>query len=555
MATIRELIASFGIEYDPKGAKAANEGISSLVTNAKRLVTVLAAGKVVQQIDSFVKSSAALGDAIDKASQRIGVSAQALQELRFAGELGGVAIGQMDAALQTLTQNAATAARGGGAAREAFALLGIQLRDTGGNVKSADRLFQDITAGLGRVGDASEQARLAQQLFGGAGANLLPVLRQGRAALAQQRMEAQALGGVMDKRLIALSVKFTDAQTRLNTALRGVRNVIAKELLPRFIESTRGITAFLRRNREVIRSGLVEFLRRASTFVNRLRDAFMGAARAIFEFFKGLSPTTKRIVGLGAAVLAFAAVLALPLGPIALLIAGVLLLIDEFQTLGEGGRTVIGPLIEKLNDLVDILTAPIDPDDAAIIKVLKFATQVAGDLLDALNEIAGQKIFKGLEFIFSPEQAFKELLGLQDELAAAEEGLSQLQIRRAELEAQRAEQIRREQPAELPAPAEPTPALIERAAQGVQDLVAGNFRARADAFQQARANVVIPAATRAAGAQTSVMNAPETNIDVTVNAPGAASPQQIGSTTANAIAAGLEPVLRNTMEALTPAPS
>lgn len=59
-------------------------------------------------VDKFTS----LGDSIDKASKRAGVSAQSLQKLRYAAGLGGMSAEQMDQALVKLTYNMGKAARG-----------------------------------------------------------------------------------------------------------------------------------------------------------------------------------------------------------------------------------------------------------------------------------------------------------------------------------------------------------------------------------------------------------------------------------------------------------
>lgn len=537
MAELRQLFVKLGIKFDKKSAQDAQKGVDRLIQGAKQLVAVFAVGKIVQSIDGLVKSTAALGDSIDKTSQRLGISAQALQELRFAGELGGVAIGEMDGALQSLTQNAATAARGGGAAREAFALLGVSVRDAGGRVKSSDRLFTDITNSLGKVGDASEQARLAQQLFGGAGAALLPVLRQGGAALAKQRAEARALG-LMDRRLIKLSARFTDEQTRLGKAFQGIRNIIAKELLPGFIDADNAITEFIIKNREVIKLRIQQFIRGVSSFLAQMGRAFLTAGKSIATVVDLLGPMGKTILKITGFALALTPVLFFlftsPLAPILLIIGAIVLIISELQALGEGGKTLIGPLLEPFLLLVDK------------VGFAKAALQVLGKAWDALKA-AAEPVLDFLSETFS--NIFQAFL---DDTKGIRESWSELFADIGGFISSISERI----------------GAVTSAIAGLfggGDEMAISAMARPEGGEMVipplmarleNGEVPIPPAIARpvpGGGGTTLTNAPRTNVDITVNAPGAADPGAIADEIDKRMRTMDERNLRNAQQALVPA--
>ena len=64
--------------------------------------------------------------------------------------------------------------------QRAFRALGISLKDNGGNVKTSGDLFLDIAQKFSKMEDGAAKTALAIRLFGRAGAELIPLLNQGR---------------------------------------------------------------------------------------------------------------------------------------------------------------------------------------------------------------------------------------------------------------------------------------------------------------------------------------------------------------------------------------
>ena len=87
---------------------------------------------------------------------------------------------------------------------------------------SPERQFQVFANVLGNVEDASTMAALAQDVFGRAGTELLPLFQQGEEGMAALRQQAVDLGAVMSGDAAKSAADFKDAQNELMTALAGV---------------------------------------------------------------------------------------------------------------------------------------------------------------------------------------------------------------------------------------------------------------------------------------------------------------------------------------------
>src|SRR5512139_3009489 len=104
MTALREVFAHFGIQFDRgplvAGSRTVDAARASLsrfdrivsgVTGGLRALGVtLGAGILARGAVRFMGDMVALGDDLNTASQRVGLSAQALQSWRHAADLGGV---------------------------------------------------------------------------------------------------------------------------------------------------------------------------------------------------------------------------------------------------------------------------------------------------------------------------------------------------------------------------------------------------------------------------------------------------------------------------------
>lgn len=348
---VRRVFALFGFKTDKKSA----DRVEKSVQNIKRGVAIIAgafvSGKVVQGISRLVQETAALGDSVDKVSEKLGINSQALQELRFAAGQTGVQQRTLDMALQRFARRTAEAAQGTGEAKDALAQMGIQLKDSQGRLRPVESLFGDVAEAMSKTKGDGDRLRLAFKLFDSEGAALVNTLKNGRGALDALRKTARETGGVMDKDLIKLSVDLTDTQAEFGLALQGVKNIIAKQLLPFFIKSKRGMIDWIKQNQAWLRTRFVEGIQKVIQVGRNLARFFGRIAKVTREWFDSLSPIATILLKITGIALALAAIMLLPGGAILLLGLLIAAIIDDFETWREGGQSVIGDLIGSLDDL------------------------------------------------------------------------------------------------------------------------------------------------------------------------------------------------------------
>lgn len=163
------------------------------------------------------------GDEIAKSAGKAGVAVEPFQELRFAFGQGGVEAATMDTALMKFNKRLGESATGGGTADEAFASLGVSLRDANGNVRDATSTLDEVLPKLAAIESDAERAAVAGDLFGQrAGPELAAALSGGIDGIEDARQKAQDLGIVMSGEAAQAAEKFTDQWDDLKQSAGGL---------------------------------------------------------------------------------------------------------------------------------------------------------------------------------------------------------------------------------------------------------------------------------------------------------------------------------------------
>jgi len=192
---------------------------------ARRLLPALAALASVNAVRGMVADL----DNIGKTADRLGLTTDALQELRAAAESAGVSQNTLDMAMQRFGRRVAEARQGTGEARGVLAELGIELTDAAGNARDIEDVLADVADEMSVMADQTDRNRVAMKLFDSEGVAMVNLLREGADSMARMREEARQMGVVIDEDLIR---KAEESQSQLDLMGR----VIKAELSSAFVE-------------------------------------------------------------------------------------------------------------------------------------------------------------------------------------------------------------------------------------------------------------------------------------------------------------------------------
>jgi len=142
-------------------------------------------------LSSFSQTMNDMGK-MDEFAQRLGMSADALTVLGYAAEQSGASQDVMNASLQKMQNLIGEAAAGSKTAAAAFAQLGLKVSDL--QKLSADKQFATIAEQIKFVDNNAQRTKIALDLFGKSGGELILVLAGGSAGLNKFGKEAQQMG-------------------------------------------------------------------------------------------------------------------------------------------------------------------------------------------------------------------------------------------------------------------------------------------------------------------------------------------------------------------------
>jgi hypothetical protein len=167
-------------------------GITKRIEGAFRFVTAATAitGLAVG-IGAAVNKSIEFGDHIDGLSQKLNISAEAVQQWDIVLGNNKSSLDAASTGFQNLNSMAYSAAIGQKKSAILFKQLGIEVKDANGSLRSQNDILNDTIYKLADLKDATLQSALAQKL---GLTEMLPLLRQGSQAIKDQLEQSKEYG-------------------------------------------------------------------------------------------------------------------------------------------------------------------------------------------------------------------------------------------------------------------------------------------------------------------------------------------------------------------------
>lgn len=340
-----------------------------------------AGAAIVGPLVGAAKLFAGTGAALDDISKRTGVAGGKLSELSFAAGMSGTSIETVEKGLGKMAKVLYSADEESKNATDSLADLGLNIDELRG--LSPDKQFEKIADALSSVRDPSARAALAMQVFGGAGAELLPMFENGSAGLKDMAAQAQALGLVLSDDSVSAAAELDDAFGAFMMTIQGVAVRIGEAIagpltwLLTVTSSLVGqVSIWISENKE-----LVSIVAAVGVGLLALGAAITAAGLA----------STALAIGLGSV----GGLLAAITSPIALVVAGVGGLIVALATLTNVFDPVLNYLSEGFAWLSDVfnetwggISAALETGNLELAGKIAF-TGLKLVIIELMNEIAG----------------------------------------------------------------------------------------------------------------------------------------------------------------------
>ncbi len=214
-------------------AKLGNES-----NRVKGLLAGLGVSLSVAGFAAMIKNAIDAADQLNKLSQKIGISVEALSTLRFSAQLSDVSLETLQKGIKGLSQNIAEANTGIGDGAQVFDALGISVKNADGSMKSTEAVLLQMADVFANLEDGAVKTALAVKLFGKSGMDMIPFLNQGAAGINQLTAEAERLGLKLTTETARSAEAFNDNLTALKASSSSLGIALARDFLPELTNIT-----------------------------------------------------------------------------------------------------------------------------------------------------------------------------------------------------------------------------------------------------------------------------------------------------------------------------
>lgn len=229
--------AQFQSEFK-RAERTVKDRMASITDAAKKagvaIGAALAAGATTAAV--AIKSAVDRMDSISKSASKIGIATEALSGLEYAARLSDVSLEQLSGGVLRLTNNIGDAAAGNKEFADTFRAIGVATTNADGSLRKTEVVLAEVANVFAALPDGAEKSKLALDLFGRSGAQLIPLLNGGADGLREMTEEARALGLVFDAEAGKQAEEFNDAITRVQAGMEGAATQIGISLLPKLTE-------------------------------------------------------------------------------------------------------------------------------------------------------------------------------------------------------------------------------------------------------------------------------------------------------------------------------
>lgn len=362
---------------DQKAEGLAKKMLSGVGTAAKWGAGIAtAAGTVAAAVGGIAMSAAGTADEIDKMSQKIGLSKEGYQEWSYIMGQNGMEIDKMQVGMKTMTALMDSAAGGTASAVEKFEQLGVSIYDSNGKLRDQESVMEETLIALADMENGTEKARLATELFGKSGSEMMPMLNQGSKAMLDLKSRAHELGLVMSDDAVNAGVVLGDTIDDIKQSAAMIGTKLGSAVIP-IIQQ---FADLIIQNMPMIQSAITALAPVLTGLMDEMMPQIMELAQlllpVIIDLINTIVPIFTQIVSMILPVLVELLDMLLP--PIIQIIQAVL---PVLVTLLDAIMPILQLLIDLLTPIIQLFVDLIAPIISLIAEALAPLIEIIGILI------------------------------------------------------------------------------------------------------------------------------------------------------------------------------
>lgn len=254
-------------------------GASVAVGNiATQAFNFMAAGVVnlSSMVHRWAEEAAGAAERTQLLSMKLGIGERTLEGWGAALKRVGLDQDALAGGMKTLAKHIDGLGQGSEKSVELFGKLNTGMTATELQGVGTEKVIRLIADRFSNMSDGAEKARLAQELLGRAGLQLLPVLNQGAAGLDKAAKDAERFGLVLTDTQRGALLRYDDALDNLSLALEGFKKQVAAAFAPSLTKT-------------------IEMMTSAVSYAKSIFQAFSDAAEKLFIRFGALAASIEII--------------------------------------------------------------------------------------------------------------------------------------------------------------------------------------------------------------------------------------------------------------------
>ena len=185
----------------------------------------IVAGMSIAAMSNWIKGAIDSADSMSKMSQKIGVATKDIAGLQLAYRLAGAGSESMVTSLGRLSKGVVEG-------NDGLKALGIRTKGAGGEFKATNAVLGEVADRFQKMPDGVQKTALAIEIFGKAGADMIPLLNGGSQGLRDMDEMARKLGLTVSDETGRRAEAFNDTLDLIGQGSQGVARQLMAELLP-----------------------------------------------------------------------------------------------------------------------------------------------------------------------------------------------------------------------------------------------------------------------------------------------------------------------------------
>ena len=184
-------------------------------------------------------------DDLAKASSRLGMTVNELQSLQFAASQTGASAEELEKGLTRFNRSISEASTGIGTGLRSFKALGIEVTDAAGNLRPTNELLNLTADRLAKIKDPADRVRIAFDLFGRSGVNLINTLQGGSGEMNKLREQFNKFTVELTEENAKATEDANDRFAKIGETFGSIGRKITSVLLPKLADLAEFFTKWL----------------------------------------------------------------------------------------------------------------------------------------------------------------------------------------------------------------------------------------------------------------------------------------------------------------------